>query len=304
MVFEKSSNDKVILLPKTIDYYQEELTRMLETERFSEAIELLTFLLECRSDDPQTSDEWHTLLAWLQSSFSSLTEHEGGSDEEDVEITEQDLHKQRFYSKMSEDPGYVKKLLETLLSNPDLEQKMIALEQLAVAEHPNIDDTLKRWVEQVELHPLVQYKVLQTLRARGATGLVHLNRGGEQIELDIAETPLDMIHYAPRIQEVMDRVRAVSEQEHPSLVFFADHMWKEFLAFIYGTSIYKSLIAMEEDETDVWAAALHNAVVESMNGNIHKEDVLDFYQIPEGASTRCEQHREQIAAFIRHTFLP
>src|SRR5690606_644728 len=125
-----SHNDNVFLLPKTIDYYQEELTRMLETERFAEAVALLEYLLVCRSDDPVTEAEWQRLLDWLKTSFS--IEMGTAAEEEDEEVTESDLHKQRFYNKMAEDPGYVKKLLEIVLTHPDLEKKMLAIEQLTV----------------------------------------------------------------------------------------------------------------------------------------------------------------------------
>src|SRR5690606_36568358 len=135
---------------------------MLEKERFSEAIDLLAFLLECRVDDPQTIEEWQHLLDWLKKAFESseLVKAEEPMDDEE-EISEQDLHKQRFYMKMVEDPGYVKRLLETVLHAGDLEQKMLAIEQLVVADHPQIDETLKQWLERAALHPLIQYKVLQ-----------------------------------------------------------------------------------------------------------------------------------------------
>ena len=54
-----------MLLPKTIDFYQIEITRMLETERYEEAIALLRFLAKCDSGDIRTNEEWLALLAWL-----------------------------------------------------------------------------------------------------------------------------------------------------------------------------------------------------------------------------------------------
>ena len=298
-----SHKDKVYLLPKTVDYYQEELTTMLETERFSEAIQTLDFLLECQSDDPETAAEWRRLLDWLQTSFGS-GQAESAHQEEDEDITEEDLHNQRFYAMMAEDPGYVKKLLETVLNNPNLENKMIAIEQLIVAEHPQIDETLRRWIEQVDLHPLVQYKVLQALRARGTTGIVELERGGERVSVDIADTPLDLIQCAEPIQSVIERVKAVSEVDHPSLAYFADHTWKEFLAYSYGTSLYQQLSIMGMEEAEEWAAALHSAVVESMTGNVSKEEIFELYKINQQNEHRYEQHREQLFSFIHHTFMP
>ena len=298
-IIENSHNDKVFLLPKTIDYYQEELTRMLETEQFNEAAGLLQFLLTCQSDDPETGAEWQRLLDWLQTSFDLGSNQ--AEDEEEEEITEDDLHKQRFYNKMSEDPNYVKKLLETVLSNPDLERKMLAIEQLIVADHPQIDDTLKRWIEQVDLHPLIQYKVLQALRARGATGKLKLRREDEAVVVEIGDTPLDLLHYAEPIQAVLERVKAVSENEQPSMVYFADQTWKEFLAYMYGSSLYTAMIDMPDKHITVWAAALHCAVVETMTGD-KPRNISQLYRLDGEDEQRLAQYRELLFAFIRSTF--
>jgi hypothetical protein len=295
-------HENVFLLPKTIDYYQEQLTSMLETERFGEAIQMLTFLLGCRTDDPQTMEEWSTLLDWLHATFGATVDEEPSSEEE--ELTEQDLHKQRFYAKMSEDPGYVKKLLETVLNHPDLEKKMIAIEQLVVAEHPQIDETLKRWMEKVELHPLIQYKVLQALRARGATGTVEINRSGEVVQLEIEDTPLDPVEDSEAIRQVIELVRRICESDYPSLVYFAEHTWREFLSFVYGTTLYKEMLEMSPDDTKLWAAALHYAVVVSMSGSPPSIDAVIQYGLDETAQSRYEQRCEQLYGFIHHTFTP
>lgn len=300
MSIEGPHQDNVFLLPATIDYYQEQLTRMLETERFNEAVALLEFLLKCRSDDPITEAEWRRLLDWLKTTFSSATETDPDGDEEE-EVTESDLHKQRFYTKMAEDPGYVKKLLEIVLTDPDLEKKMLAIEQLTVADHPQIDETLKRWIQQVDLHPLIQYKVLQSLRARGVSGQIELSRGGETIQLMIEETPLDLIHYPDIIQLVLERVKAVSEVEQPSLVYFAEHTWREFLAYCYGTSLYEELCQIDTVEAEAWAAALHAAVVESMTG-AKPEALSMLYRLPPALEARVKHHQERLFHFIHHTF--
>lgn len=299
MAITDNRNDKVILLPKTIDYYQEEITRMLESERFAEAVRLLDFLLDCRSDDPRTHEEWQTLLDWLKTSFAPQTNQE----EEEDETTETELHKRRFYSKLSEDPDYVKKLLDTVLNDPDLKKKMLAMEQLSVAEHPQIDDTLKRWAETVALHPLIQYKVLQTLRARGASGKIELERDGERVVLEIGETPLDPIHYPEPVSHVLEKVKSVCEIDHPSLIYFAEHTWNEFIAYLYGTMLYRDMERMTEAEEGEWAAALHQAVVETLSGREPEEDVLQIYKLPGSSAMRIRRHLDRLNAFIRNTFM-
>ncbi|MEX1029560.1 MAG: hypothetical protein WDZ91_05890 [Paenibacillaceae bacterium] len=308
MVIDSTRKDNVILLPKTIDYYQEELTHLLETEKYEEAVQLLNFLLQCRNDDLQTSEEWNALLGWLKSTFTEYSEldvppePDSATDDEE-EWTETDLHKKRFYTKMSEDPNYVKKLLETILSDPRLDKKMVALEQLVIADHPQINDTLVRWLEQVDLHPFVQFKVLRTLRERQCTGTVNIQRCGEQVDIDIAATPLQIEQYPIGVQRVIHRIQEVSEVHHPNLTYFVEHTWQEFLAYIYGTSVYKPLQQMDEEDIDVWAAALHQAVVETMTGTTDDETINASYNLNAHKHAQMEHAYERIKSFIASVFV-
>lgn len=274
VVIDGKERGNVILLPKTVDYYQEELTRMLETERYGEAVRLLGFLLDCRTEDPRMADEWQELLHWLQTSFVEV-ERELQSEDEDV--SERDMRKQQLYSKLANDPNYVKKLLETLLGDSGLDKKMVALEQLSLADHPQIDDTLKRWLEQVELHPLIQFKVLQTLRSRSAVGTIALSRCGEQVELDIAATPLSAEEYPEAIRLIEELVLRACDAAQPNLAYFVSHTWNECIAFVYGTSIYARLASLTQESAPPWAAALHRAVEETMAGTSAKEELEQRY---------------------------
>ncbi|GJM79232.1 hypothetical protein HMSSN139_17280 [Paenibacillus sp. HMSSN-139] len=77
------------MFPKTLDYYQIELTRMLETERYGEAVELLQFLLQCQGEDPRHYEEWQALLDWLLGAFPALKngmpDPQGFEEEEETE---------------------------------------------------------------------------------------------------------------------------------------------------------------------------------------------------------------------------
>lgn len=304
MAIDSTRKDNVILLPKTIDYYQEELTHLLETEKYEEAVQLLHFLLQCRNDDQQTSEEWNALLEWLRTTFTNYSELDVAPDSDDEEeVTERDLHKQRFYTKMSEDPNYVKKLLEIILSDPRLDKKMVALEQLVIADHPQINDTLIRWLEQVDLHPLVQFKVLRTLRDRDCIGTINIQRCGEQVEIDIALTPMQLEQYPLGVQRVLDRIKEVSEVHHPNLTYFVEHTWQEFLAYVYGTSLYKPLEQMDEEDIDVWAAALHQAVVETMTGSPDDETINSSYELNVEQRIQMEHAYERIKSFIASVFV-
>jgi hypothetical protein len=308
VVIDSTHKDNIILLPNTIDYYQEELTHLLETEKYEEAVQLLNFLLQCRNDDLRAMEEWSALLGWLRSTFTEYSEPVLSSEpdsatEEEEEWTETDLHRKRLYGKMSEDPNYIKKLLETILSDPRLDKKMVALEQLVIADHPQINDTLIRWLEQVDLHPFVQFKVLRTLRERNCMGIVNIQRCGEEVAIDIALTPLHLEQYPTGVQRVIHRFQEVSEVHHPNLTYFVEHTWQEFLAYIYGTSVYMPLLQMNDNDIDIWAAALHQAVVETMTGSRDDETILSSYNLDAQQLARMEHAYERIKSFIDSVFV-
>ena len=107
--YKEPSRNNVILFPKTHDYYQIELTRMLESERYGEAIALLQFLLTCDGEDARIREEGDALLQWLVSAFPEaerdareLDIPEGlagwtkSTAEEESEETEQDILRRQF----------------------------------------------------------------------------------------------------------------------------------------------------------------------------------------------------------------
>jgi len=131
------SKDNVVLLPKTVDYYQMELTRMLETERYGQAMELLRFLLRCQTDDERSRDEWGSLLDWLSTMFpdhADGTRPDAGEWEE--EETENDLRRNHVLQKAAADRAYADKLLEALRQPVSPEKQFMALEQLVYVDHP------------------------------------------------------------------------------------------------------------------------------------------------------------------------
>lgn len=293
-----SHKDNIILFPKTIEYYQVQLTRLLETEQYSEAIDLLKFLLQCQGDDVQTYEEWKVLLEWLQTQFTTL------SGEEDEEESETEILGQQVKKKANEDKEYTKKLLDMLLQETAPDKKFLALDQLVFIDHPQINETLRRWAETVDLHPLVQFKVLQTLKLREVTGNIHMHRCGEEITVKIEHTPLTYEEYPEPILKVMDRVQQISEVNHPALSYFAEQTWKAFLSYTYGTSMYFQIINEEESNTDVWAAALHCISIETMLGPSEVKGTLNLYEISAELIFKWEMAFRFIKSFIDSAFRP
>jgi hypothetical protein len=292
------NKQNVILFPKTIEYYQVQLTKMLETERYSEAIDLLKFLLKCQGEDKQIYEEWKVLLEWLQTQFISLSDNQEEMD------TESGLLEKHVQSKINNDQQYTKKLLDMLLQETSTEKKFLALDQLVFIDHPQINDTLKRWVENVDLHAFVQFKVLQTLKLREVTGKVQMQRCGENVSLAIEDTPLTYEDYPKPICLVMNRVQQISEINHPALAYFAEQTWKAFLSYIYGTTMYYQIVQENESTVDVWAAALHSISIETMLGPSDVKETFEQYELSSDLHFQWEQAYRFIKNFVESAFRP
>lgn len=286
---EQPTNN-VILFPKTAEFYQFELTRMLETERYGEAIRLLQFLIGCQQPDERLHEEWIALLQWLQTMFpESLFEEEHGTGED--EWTEADMLRERLAAKASQDSGYAERLLDMLKSRQSLENQLLALDQLALLEHSelNITASLVEWLTEREWHPLIQYKGLQTLKLRGMTGMLELRKNGETLLVNVEDTPLSFEDFPSIVNEIMDRVQEISQTNQPALAYFAQETWNEFLAFIYGTSSYRQMLRQDREYVDVWASALHLVLLQRVFHTGDKEEIFDLYGITGAMEFQWEQ---------------
>jgi len=303
-----SRHERVYLLPKTIDYYQEQLTRLLEEERFAEAADLLAFLLACRTDDAITVAEWQRLYDWLADFAGEGHPAAGGRGiEEGTEgedaASEQDLRMRRLAAKAS-DPAYVERLLDMLRHETDLEKKLLAVDQLALADHPGVDAAHAARLEGARLHPLLQFRVLQTLKRRGVPGTVVLERGGGTVELAIADTPLSMDEFPAAVRSVPDMVRRALSLTDPGMAPFAAGVWQDFLACVYGTNLYGALAAMTGREAAVWAAGLHEFLVLSVTGEDPEKPVLPFYKLKETDAKAVRASRNALLTCMRNPYGP
>lgn len=297
-VIKPPDKEKVILLPKTVDYYQIELTRMLEAGQYGDAVQLLRFLLKCKTDDERLDDEWQALLDWLE---TAVPEQPQESDEDSE--SETDLFRQHLRQKTVIDSKYAENLLDTLLHHTSVEKKMLALEQLAYIEHPEIDNALHHWIENSKLHPIVQFRVLQILKSRGMKGKIKVHKESATAVVDIEETPPSFEQFPPQINEIVARVQRISEVNNPALFYFAEQTWHEFLAFIYGTPVYDQLLSQEEQETDVWAAAFHWMLLESMFDTNGVEEIKELYGITSDLTFSWERAFEVMNSFSRSVLI-
>lgn len=295
-----------MLLPKTLDHYQEQITRMLESERYGEAIETLEFLLGCEGQDEQRRQEWSTLLEWLRVAFPGGAQDAYGNEAalagEEPESEAQALQR-RTLEKQRENPGYAFELVRRVTEEPLTERGQIALEQLAYLEGAETDRLLVEWLQAGELHPLLQFRGLQTLKRRGAQGSVRLPREGISLELEIERTPLTPGDFPHAVDEVLERVSDQTDNESPSMFYFARELWMQFMMATYGTHDYAVLIRGEEGELDAWAAALHAQASESLGSDGNADRIREAYGITGELRFRCERAERALRAFTQGSLI-
>ena len=274
---------------------------MLENERYSEAMNLLEFLLQCQGQDQRNYEEWAALLEWLRAAFPqyiSSDDNKPATEEEDVIESEEDLARQNAKNKLAEDGDYANKLLSILMEQPLSEQTMLALDQLAYVDMPSVDESLKEWIEHSRLHPLLQFRVLQTLRKRGAEFTVSLQRGTEKVEVEIETVPLKPDDFPHAVLRILERVADQTEVHEPTLFYFAQELWSQYIMAVFGTSDYRSMLEGDESMLDMWAAALHAAVAESLGGSHNEEEIRTLYGITSEVRFRFEQAYRSIKQFV------
>ncbi|OWA33248.1 hypothetical protein B9G55_21415 [Saccharibacillus sp. O16] len=275
---------------------------MLETERYGEAMETLEFLLGCEGQNEQRRQEWSTLLDWLRVAFPGGSEDAYNNEAvlagEEPEDRSETL-RLRTLEKQRENPHYEQELLQLAASEPLTERGQIALEQLSYLDGAEADAWLADWLRNEPLHPLLQFRVLQTLRRRGAVGTVAVRRDGTWLELEIERTPLTIQEFPSAVDDVLVRVSDQTDSGDPSLFYFARELWMQFMMAAYGTADYVELIRGEENELDAWAAALHAQASEAVEGGRRAEEIREAYGITGELRFRCERAEKALKTFSR-----
>jgi hypothetical protein len=294
----KSANN-IVLFPRTLDYYQIQLTVMLENERYGEAMRLLHFLLQCQGQEQKHYDEWAALLQWLEAAFPQYMNQGPEMTEPDEEdISEDEIARRHLRSKLEQDAGYGEKLLRMAMNEPLSEQTMLALEQLSYLDQPEIDEALIRWLKEAKLHPLLQFRVVQTLRKRGHEGIITFSRGDMKAEIEVESVPLQPSEFPEPIIRILERVADQTEVHEPALFYFAQELWSQFVMAVYGTEDYRSMLTDDDSLLDIWAAALHQAVAETLSGGDGEEGIRAMYGITDTMRFRYEQAYKSVKQFV------
>lgn len=271
-----------------LDKYQNQLTRMLESEQYGEAKELLRFLLHCQGEEKRHYEEWSNLLTWLDVAFPEHAGSEASDPSSYIDDSEETLREQAL-NPGDYDEEYVQQVLYVLQHHPLPDQQLLALERATYLTHPQVDETILNWMTSADLHPELQFKALQCLKKRGVTGTVQLERLGETVELEIEATPLAAEDFPPVTARVVERVESVTEVIEASLPHFARELWKECLHCLYGTSAYNRLQNDDDETVDCYSAALHQSLELSLYGRVNDDDVREAYGITDALRFRYEQ---------------
>ncbi|GFN33662.1 hypothetical protein [Paenibacillus xylaniclasticus] len=285
----EGGRDNLYLFPNMLDHYQIQLTRMLEAEQFSEAKDLIRFLLQCRGEDERHYEEWSSLLAWLEMAFpedawDAEPPHDTANDEEDEEA-----FRRMALQPSVQDEAYVKQVLYIIEHHPMADQQMLALERAVHLNDPSVDKVIVSWLERGPLHPAVQFKALQCLRRRGASGTVTMVKMDETVTLDIEMTPLSWDDFPESALQALERVVSVVDSVDPTLPHFARELWRDLLQYLYGTTAFDWLQEGSEHNIDCWAGALHVILMLTVYGTADDDAVRDTYGISEPLRFRYEQ---------------
>ncbi|GIQ62388.1 hypothetical protein PACILC2_09560 [Paenibacillus cisolokensis] len=267
-----------------LDHYQIQLTRLLEAEQYGEAKALLRFLLQVRGEERRNYEEWENLLTWLNMAFP-----DSETSEEDDDGDEEEKLRQDALNPADHDEAYVRQVLYIMRHHPMMDQQILAIERAVHLRHEDVDREIIEWLEEEDVHPVVQFKALQCLRKRGAQGVLTLERLGETIQVEIGDVPLTMNDFPEPVLRVLERVEASVEADDPTLPHFARELWKESLQFLYGTSAYKRLLQDDDETVDCYAAALHLTLLLTVYGSADEEEVRDTYGITGELRFRYEQ---------------
>lgn len=298
----------VYLLPVMQEEYRGRLTRLMEAEQFGEAKSLLRFLLSCRGQDEQTFDEWRRLLDWLEVTFPEPEKpNDGGpghAADGDLSDDEDALRARALLRPDADNrEDQIRRFIEDM-KHPSLERRLLALEKAVYIDDPEIDRAIRAWLTEEPLHPSMQFRALQTLKRRGASGRIMLDRAGERVELEIELTPLTPEDYPHAAGEVLERVCRATEAFDPTLPLFAREMWEEIMRSLYGTADYEWLVSGGDEAVDCWAAALHLAVMQAAYGQADEAELRLTYGIPESLRFRFDQALRAVRRAVRPLSAP
>lgn len=84
-------------------------------------------------------------------------------------------------------------------------------------------------------------------------GTVNLIRGHETAIVEIESVPLQTEDFPPQVSQVLERIAEQAEIHEPTLYYFAQELWGQFVMSIYGSEEYRKILDGEDALLDIWA---------------------------------------------------
>jgi hypothetical protein len=294
------ADNNLILFPKTVAFYREQLGRLLEREQFGQAIRILEHLAEAGIGDEAALEEWQSLLAFLRTMFPDGLPP---TDEEEDDLSEESLLEAHVLAKNEHDIQYTAQLLELFANRMELAKQIDALDQLRYARHPGIGPVIRKWLKTQPLPAGIQLKALQLLKHHGEQGSVTLPKRGRTYVIDIQDVPASASDYPMALLAIAERVQETVAAIQPELLSFAEETWREFLAFAYGTPVYVRLVKLDDEQIDVWAAALHLTLLTIVHGEAEEANIREAYGITSQLARYWQKACDELRLFV-HQGLP
>ena len=166
MIINNLKYDNVVLMPQTLEHYETQLASLLSLEQYEEAVGILQFLMSFSGVDIERRMEWEQLLTWIYMMFPELQQGNEQITDQD-EQTEDELRRQVLGDKWTSDTAYVSELLRSLEHSAPADKQLITLERLAYHGGDEVIDGVRNWLTSFEMHPLLQFKAIQTLKQSG-----------------------------------------------------------------------------------------------------------------------------------------
>lgn len=101
----------------------------------------------------------------------------------------------------------------------------------------------------------------------------------------------------------MERVAEQAEVHEPTLYYFAQELWGQFMMSIYGSGDYRKLLDGSDELLDIWAGALHQLVSESLNGTRQEEETRVMYGITDSMRFQFEGAYRSLRGFVKSSIL-
>lgn len=116
------------------------------------------------------------------------------------------------------------------------------------------------------------------------------------MKVDMEDIPSNFDDYPRTIQEILYKVKEVCEVHEPSLYYIVEQLWKEWLAFIFGTHVFDELMKVQEEEVPIWAAALHYTASKWVSEIEPMEEIMTYYGILPEELSKVEVICKKISA--------